>query len=810
MLKKLSPVVLGLLASSVAFAAPLSPDEALARISSGPSCVRALSGAGMRLAHTAYAGNGMASAYIFIPEEGRGFAVLSADDMAVPVIGYSDSAVVDPSNLPPALEWWLAKQAERIEYLQSKGVDFTSSRPYAPSDMTSVPALMSTTWNQDAPYNNQTPLVNGVQSPTGCVATSFAQVMNYFKYPERGQGNIRYIDTAGLARTMSFTKLIAWDNMLDSYTGGYSKEQADAVSYLMKACGYSVEMNYGQLASGAVSYKLAEAAVNYFKYDKGIYYTEREYYSADQWARLIYDNIKNVGPVIYDGRSVDGGHSFVCDGYDGNGYYHFNWGWGGMSDGYYVLDSLNPESQGIGGADGGFNFSQGALLGMCPAKEGSVARDARLRIYGNAVAELSGNDIAFAAVDSPNAGWANLSYRDIDITVGALFSRTGESATVAESTGYMLFSSGRRDERVTMVVNGYYPTKNGNPCIPIPSLPDGDYKVTLATKDNSVDNASWVPMICDWGNVNYCYLKIEGGKPTVTSGAPSTLTFDNCVIDSPLYLGRNAKLKTDITNKSDIQLTLCYSPVLYRNGVMQYEGDMMLVTVNPGETIDKTSLVSFREASGATDTGYGNYELKVINRANNQVIGSFGEYELTSVTSTLKLTLDEFSVAGASQRDVESGSRTFNDTYIVTDASDFNVNLKYTVAQGYFDSSLRIIGARYNPETNKFENLGTDLYYDLPFLGEGDTEDLVIPLNMSSYPARYVYRLGASYMFNGANKTLGSLHLMFDYSGIDGVAVDQENEEVEYFNLQGLRVDDPRPGQVLIRKSGGSVAKVRI
>lgn len=794
--------------SGLAFASPLTPDEALSRVAPGSSCVRALSDAGMTLARTTYAESGEASAYIFTPLKGKGFAVLSADDMAVPVLGYSDSAEIDPDNLPPALIWWLGKQTERLEYLKSKGLDFTSSRSYAPADMTNIPVLMSTTWNQDAPYNAQTPLVGGVQSPTGCVATSFAQVMNYFKYPERGQGRINYLDSSGLARVMSFNKTFEWDQMLDSYTGNYSQEQADAVSFLMKACGYSVEMNYGSSASGAVSYKLAGAAVTYFKYDKGLYYTERELYSADQWSRLVYDNLKNVGPVIYDGRSVDGGHSFVCDGYDGNGYFHFNWGWGGMSDGYYVLDSLNPESQGIGGADGGFNFSQGALFGMCPPKEGSVVREARMRIYGNAVAVLSGDDIEFTAVESNNAGWANASYRDINVSIGASFTRVGESSPVTETAGFMKFSSGM-SESVSLGATSYYPAKNANPVIPVPSLPDGDYKVTLVTKENGVDNASWIPMMCDWGNVNYCYLKVEAGKMTVSSGSPATLKFDDCVIDSPLYLGRNALLKSRIVNDSDTQLTLCYSPVLCRDGVIQYEGDMTLATVNPGETLDKVSLVSFRQASGATSAGYGTYQLAVINRDTNERIATFGEYDMSSVASELSLSLDEFSVIDAPQKDVESGTRTFKDTYIVNDGSDFDLNLKYAVSEGYFDSSLRIIGARYNPETGKFEQLGRDLYYDIPFIGQGDGQDLTIPMDLSAYPGGHIYRLVASYMFRGSNKTLGSIYLTFEGTGIDSVTCEEEGE-VMYFNLQGLPVDTPRPGQVLIRKSADSVSKVRI
>ena len=69
------------------------------------------------------------------------------------------------------------------------------------------------------------------------------------------------------------------------------------------------------------------------------------YHSTSEWEQMIYDNLKTVGPILYGGGSMlGGGHSFVLDGYDGNGMFHFNWGWSGMSDGYFSLDALNPGS----------------------------------------------------------------------------------------------------------------------------------------------------------------------------------------------------------------------------------------------------------------------------------------------------------------------------------------------------------------------------------------------------------------------------------------------------------------------------------
>ena len=74
-------------------------------------------------------------------------------------------------------------------------------------------------------------------------------------------------------------------------------------------------------------------------------------YTYDNWIDLIYNELYQGRPVVYGGEGTDVGHEFVCDGYmyEGGDLFHINWGWGGMSDGYFVLSVLNPDEQGIGG-----------------------------------------------------------------------------------------------------------------------------------------------------------------------------------------------------------------------------------------------------------------------------------------------------------------------------------------------------------------------------------------------------------------------------------------------------------------------------
>ncbi len=810
--KKIIMTAAATLLAVTANAAPITAEQALARAFSGSAAKSApLDASGLSLVHTNVMDNGVASAYIFAKPAGQGFAVLSADDSLTPVLGYSGSGSVDPDNLPPSLVWWLGEYGRKAQWLAEKGVDVSQTRPYAPDWWTAVGPLMTTTWNQDAPYNDNCPVVSGVKAPTGCVATSFAQVMNYFKYPESGRGTIRYSDN-GVIRSMSISKKFEWDNMLDSYTAGrYNDTQAAAVAYLMQACGYAVEMGYGASASGAQSFKLVNAMVTYFKYSADAIYREREAYSTSAWTQMVYDNIRNVGPVIYDGRSIDGGHSFVCDGYDGNGYFHFNWGWGGMSDGYFLLDSLSPESQGIGGAEGGFNYSQGAVFNM-RKPDGSVSPDYdNMKVMGTVVPSLSGRDITFRASNGNSyAGWGNASWRQISCEIGAIFEKA-DGTPVSEVAGTW---SGLSSGTISLGVYSYYSTQSVNPVITVPeNLADGKYRVVLAARQSGMmdddNHYPWQPLVCNWGDANYCWLTVSGGQLSVQTVDPGRLSFSGVGLGSPLYVNRNTLLDLEVANDSEMELAVCFYPALYRNNRLQYRSDYLLVSVDAEASVNKKALVSFVPDQNATSLGAGEYELKLIDAATESVIAEYGKFEMSSVAAGFTLSLDDFSVPGASVKDIELGSRTFKDVYEINDASSFDIKFDYSVTKGYFDSSVRVIMAAYDAANNRFVSTGEDYYYDTPFIGEGITKNVVIPMDMSSYNLSTVYRVTATYMQNGQNRTLGNMYISFDTTGVDEVEIgNDDNTAAEYYNLQGVRIAAPFKGQIVLRRIGDKVEKV--
>lgn len=348
--------------AGAALAAPVSPDQALQRLSeSRNSAVRRAVGSasGFSLVDLKTA----EGVYLFINSNDR-FVVAPADDLAPALLGYGSN--LDADNIPPAMVWLLGEYSRQIEWLKANPSASEAAAPAA--EHAAIEPLIMTHWNQGAPYNNLCPSVGSTRTVTGCVATAMAQVMNYHQWPQtHGTGSVSY-EWNGTTLSYDFASAsFDWANMLNDYSSDSPTQAQNAVAQLMYACGVSVEMDYNISAnggSGASSSACIGSLKNYFGYDVAGYYAYREYYTDADWDALIYGELEAGRPVLYDGQSSQGGHAFICDGYQGDGYYHINWGWGGLSDNYFLLSALDPDNQGIGGSDSGFNYMQGATIGL--------------------------------------------------------------------------------------------------------------------------------------------------------------------------------------------------------------------------------------------------------------------------------------------------------------------------------------------------------------------------------------------------------------------------------------------------------------
>lgn len=573
-----------------ASARTLSPAEALARLDAPGAAQKAPARVktAPRLVYTANTSLGDAAVYVFdSPRAGDGFMILSADDCAAPMLGYADNGSLDPANMPPQLKWWLEEYARQIEFMSKKG--FSSAARAPRTDRPAIAPQIKTDWDQGAPYNQSCPTYGPEATYTGCVATSMAQVMNYWQYPERGQGKVSY-ECTGVQKRLSIDfslRAFDWANMLPTYIdNNWTEAQAAAVAYLMKACGYAVKMDYGVDSSGALAMNISNALVKYFNYDGNIDYQLRATHSYTEWETLIYENLRDVGPILYGGASyIGGGHSFICDGYDGNGFFHFNWGWTGMSNGYFSLDALDPYALGAGGGmGGGYNFTQDAVLGIQPPTGKPVVEKPMTLIQnGTLVGSIANDSIKFNLTGEAEAMWVNYNPSTLKLLMGAIVERVDQIGTPAKGVQIS-------DKRL-QIAPGYGTSAaliDAGIALPELQLADGTYRLTVATQLlETGEEEPWVPVGVSYGYSNSVLLTKEGTTYTVENAPMAQLTIKSYKIIGGLYYGMANRFRITVANNSDLELSRGFAPAVATDGGVKMLGESVLVTVPPHSEVTR-------------------------------------------------------------------------------------------------------------------------------------------------------------------------------------------------------------------------------
>ena len=319
--------------------------------------------------------------YVFNAEDNAGYVIVSGDDRTTEILGYAENGNLDIDHIPDNMKWWLDNYARQIKAL---GTSLTPAK----SDLgmrraAAIQPLIQSKWDQGAPYNYMCPDGNYVdyyeagyntnnRCATGCVATAMAQIMYYWKWPESCPALSEYSISRKVKGLPATT--FKWDKMKDSYTVyDENDESAMAVAELMRYCGQAARMSYG--TKGSLSYfNVNGEMASVFNYSANMHTLQRDGYTAVQWEGIIYEEIADHRPVMYfghDGGSV--GHQFIIDGYDGNGLFHINWGWGGYPDNYYVLTIADYSSPGkTTGTDKAYDHGQTAWIGVRPAEKDEV------------------------------------------------------------------------------------------------------------------------------------------------------------------------------------------------------------------------------------------------------------------------------------------------------------------------------------------------------------------------------------------------------------------------------------------------------
>ena len=321
--------------------------------------------------------------YYVFPHDGNcGYTIVSGDDRMPEIVGYSTTDTYSEENMPDGMKHLMqayeamatalangdAKAERCLAEKEALAADSTYRQPRV------APLLADVAWGQSEPYNNLCPMYDGQRrTVTGCVATAMAQLMMYYQYPQTLKSDIPAYQTESYQLDMpsvSAGERYDWDNMLPQYSGSaYTAAQANAVAKLMYHCGLSAKADYGPSSTSARC--TPNVLVKYWGYDPDVIRPlYRERFSLREWTAILDAELQASRPVYYTGCSTtSASHAFLCDGADGNGLYHINWGWSGWSNGYFDITILNSDYSGAESATApadGFNYTCSMIVGIMP------------------------------------------------------------------------------------------------------------------------------------------------------------------------------------------------------------------------------------------------------------------------------------------------------------------------------------------------------------------------------------------------------------------------------------------------------------
>lgn len=452
--------------------------------------------------------------YVYNIGEKNGFVIVSADTRVKKILGYSDKGTFSPDNMPSNLKAWLNFYTDEIGYaidnLPESQSEVTETLFRNARQINAVsPLLGNIIYDQGAPYYNLCPLDGTSHTYTGCVATAMAQVMRYHQHPSQGSGSKTYTtQTLGKTLTVDFgATTYDWANTLPYYYSSASQQENDAVATLMYHAGVSVNMDYTTSGSGTMTNFAVNAMHTYFGYDAGIQFYDRKYFLEDEWIAKVKAEIDASRPVIYQGaNSTNEGHAFVCDGYDDNNLFHINWGWSGISNGYYELSALTPDIQGIGGSNGGYNYYQGIVAGIQKPVAGSIKK----QVLGLDSLSVSANSIQRNG--------------SVDITLYNLANPAGFDY-ISGAVGFALSQDGQADIPLTgaridtLKINMYYPAATLSGISFGSEIANGIYQLKVIYQDEQINYPQIMTSTKGFSylNVEITNSKITFSKPTIQS-----------------------------------------------------------------------------------------------------------------------------------------------------------------------------------------------------------------------------------------------------------------------------------------------------
>ena len=481
--------------------------------------------------------------YVFNVSDGNragGFVMIAADDAATPILAYATEGAFDPSIEAVNYMKWAENYKEQLRYIienkivatteieaqweaLEKGVSWNNGR----SAMSVNPLLGTIKWGQTNGFNAQCPYDNstGSRAVVGCVATAMAQIMKYWAHPAQGTGFHSYNHSTYGTQSVNYGS--ATYNWAAMPNASASSESAK-LSY---HCGVAVDMMYSPSGSGAYSSDARNALKNYFDYKSTLEYLYRSNYSTSSWKQLLKADLNSNKPLYYAGTGSGGGHAFVCDGYDNNDYFHFNWGWSGAYDGYFSLDALNPSGVGTGGGTGGFNSNHRVIRGIEPNNNGGGGSpSADLQLYSNLTITPS-SPIQYGQAFSVAVDIANLSGTDFTGDIAA--------ALLDANNSLVSFIETKTGESYT---TGYFYSRTFSSSNMTNTPSPGTYKVVLYQKETG--SANWKAI----ANGSYTNSKTLEIQTTNSAGVDLYATITPSA--NPIIQGASFTISTNYHNTS--------------------------------------------------------------------------------------------------------------------------------------------------------------------------------------------------------------------------------------------------------------------
>lgn len=689
--------------------------------------------------------------YVFNVGGDKGFVIVAGDDAVSPILAYADRGDFSEREMAPAAKAMLESYAQQIEMIQQNpSLVVAASTSYA-----AIEPLVQTKWNQGAPYNYMCPTISGEeeQSVTGCVATAMAQIIYYHKYPvEQTKAIPAYQLSSGDVIPGADPVTLNWDAMQLSYTGSEAVDDpsALAVAQLMLLCGKSVQMDYSSYASGAVSELVPTALKEYFDYDGAAHMVYRDEYANADWEKMIYDELAAKRPVYLSGTSISGtsvvGHAFVCDGYDGEGLFHINWGWGGMSDGYFRLTLLNPDDHGTGGnnGSGGFNMDEGAIIGIQPNQGGTSQEVAQMTLDHFAATEetVTRNSI-FGSFSVPvNAACWNNTSQTLSVELGLAYydesnEMVGEPSGLVSSsweTGYGL---------------SYDELSMGK------GILDGTYYVKFVHKVNGSDE--WTPL--KNADKYYLEMRVSDNKATITNHAPNSgIAVNRTDLRGNLSVGSLQTFTYNITNSGDT----------YTQDIAFFVNDDILSGIGLNLDPEATDDYIFSwtpERKGIYCVGLANATTGEILYAEQYTVEEAKEYQL-NFTYTVD-GMEDNTVSGNSIRGTIHATNNGEEDY-----------RDYLVCYlGYIDGRTIYLTQQTAP------------FAEIP---AGGTVD--VPFEFTGLDGSLTYAVVVGYTTEGQlfndQQDCQFGPIILDTSGIESVEAEGDGQDQPVYNLQGVRMPD--------------------